>query len=337
MAIIGLTDRPAAPPQLGTLRKGAPKPQNGNKPGADLKHFRFDSDDAEAVKLFKEIYGDEPRAIRVFVPFATTDQNFDAWREEWTASSLKHRCDGETMVRWLTPRGTYSDEPKPCPYLDQEGKDKGCKQTGRLYVIIPELKRFALVTVLTTSIHDILQIHANLAALESARGDLRGIPLILKRSPREISTPGDNGKRARREKWLITIEAAPSWVELQLTAQERAALPSVEPLALPAWDGDDEDEDETPPETVAAGAVSPETLAAIEKLWPKYGQKLGGKTVSFADYIHQKKGIADPRRMPQEDAAKMLEWLQSKALAVEPKPETVHQGEVVEEAETVSV
>lgn len=238
MAILGLTDRPAAFPTIGVLRKGAPKPESGNKPGADLKHFRFDSDDEGATRLFTEHYGREPRSIRVFVPFKTAAENFEAWKEEWSASSLKHRCDGQTMVRWLTAQGRYSDEPKECT--------GGCKQVGRLNVIIPELRRMAFVTLQTTSTHDILQIHANLTALENARGDLRGIPLILKRSPREISTPADNGKRARREKWLITIEAAPSWVELQLTAQERAALPQAEPLALPSWDGGDDDDDEAP-------------------------------------------------------------------------------------------
>lgn len=237
MPIIGLTDRRASFPQLGILRKGAPKPQNGNKPGADLKYFRFDCEDAATAKAFHDIYGAEPRAIRVFVPFATTNENFEAWREEYVASGLKHRCDGATCVRWLDSKtGTYSDQPKPCP--------GGCKQVGRLQVIIPELKRMAFVTVLTTSIHDILQIHANLMALEAARGSLQGIPLILKRAPRKISTPSDDGKRARREKWLITIEAQQQWVELQLSAQEQAALPSTRPLALPEWDGEEDEEEE---------------------------------------------------------------------------------------------
>lgn len=223
MPIVGLTDRGPSLPPIGTLRKGAPKPQSG--PGQDLKHFRFDTEDAEAAARFKEIYGAEPCAIRVFLPFSTTDENFEAWREEWTASSLKHRCDGQMMVRWLQPNGTYSDIPKPCP--------GGCKQVGRLKVIIPELKRWAFVTALTTSIHDIMQLHANLLALESARGDLRGIPLILKRAPRKISTPRGNGERKRAEKWLLTIEAQPQWVELQLAAQEREALAEGQRLALP--------------------------------------------------------------------------------------------------------
>lgn len=231
MAIKGLTDRGPALPRIGTLRKGAPKTQSG--PGKDLEHFRFDTQDAEAGERFKQAYGAEPVAIRVFLPFSTTDENFEAWRESWTASSLQHRCDGETCVLWLQKDGTYSDDPKPCP--------GGCKQVGRLNVIIPELKRWAFVTALTTSIHDIIEVHANLMSLESARGDLRGIPLILKRTPRKISTPRNNGERARAEKWLLTIEAQPQWVELQLASQERAALNQAEPLALPEWNGDEEE------------------------------------------------------------------------------------------------
>jgi hypothetical protein len=254
MPIKGLTDRNAGFPQIGVLRKGAPKAEKG--PGRDLEHFRFDADDREAAAAFAAIYGDEPRTVRVYVPYATTDENFEAWREDWIASSLKHRCDGQSCVRWLTGNGSYSTEPIPCP--------GGCKQVGRLKVIIPELRRMAFVTVLTTSIHDIMEIHANLAALESARGDLRGIPLIVRRVPREISTPGADGKRVRRQKWLINIEAQPDWVELQLAAAAEAARPLIAAtpsrLELPAWE---EDEEEAGSDS--AGMLRPLPRASIEK------------------------------------------------------------------------
>ena len=273
MPIKGLTDRNAGFPQIGVLRKGAPKAEKG--PGRDLEHFRFDADDREAAAAFAAIYGDEPRTVRVYVPYATTDENFEAWREDWIASSLKHRCDGQSCVRWLTGNGSYSTEPIPCP--------GGCKQVGRLKVIIPELRRMAFVTVLTTSIHDIMEIHANLAALESARGDLRGIPLIVRRVPREISTPGADGKRVRRQKWLINIEAQPDWVELQLAAAAEAARPLIAAtpsrLELPAWD---EDEDE-------AGSDSAEMLRPLPK--------------SLID-----KSVSHPQAIPaQSDAALALE------------------------------
>lgn len=237
MAIKGMTGQGPTLPKIGELRKGAPKPERG--PGQDLTYFRFTTDDADAADRFREIYGLEPRAIRVFLPFGSTGENFEAWKEEWTASSLKHRCDGEDCVLWLDSKGNYSKEPKSCP--------GGCKQVGRLKVIIPELKRWAFVTVLTTSEHDIRQLDANLLALESLQrargGDLCGVPLILKRAPRKISTPRGNGERKRAEKWLLTIEAQPQWVELQIAAQEQAALPHVETLALPEWNGEEEIEE----------------------------------------------------------------------------------------------
>lgn len=222
--IRGLTDKGAMFPELGTIRKGGPKTEK-TKPGPDLDYFRFHTDDSEALAVFKVAFGEEPREIEIVLPFPTTDENFEAWREEYVASGLKHRCDSVTAVQWLRPDGRYSFEPIPCP--------GGCKQTARLKVVIPALERFAYVTVTTTSIWDIITIHQNLLALEMLRGSLRGIPMMLRRIQREISTPASDGKRARRKKWLITVEAKPEWVRLELAAQRQAALPSLtEPLML---------------------------------------------------------------------------------------------------------
>lgn len=291
MPIKGLTDRQASFPQIGVLRKGEEK--TGNKPGADLKHFRFDADEA-TTKTFEEAYGKEPRAIRVFVPFATTDENFEAWKEEWVAGGLKHRCDGETCSLWLTPQGTYSTEPKKCP--------GGCKQAGRLKVVIPELKRLAYVTVLTTSKHDIMEIHANLSALEAARGSLVGIPLILRRVPREISTPTDDGKRVRREKWLINIEAQPQWVEMQLIAQEQQAIPVIgaapAPLALPEYFEDEgETIDITPTDPLKAFREE------LYQEWVKAGQDAGGFDAKFDEVYGKCQTEAEARKLQADRKA----------------------------------
>jgi hypothetical protein len=271
MGIKGLTDRAASFPQIGILRKGAPKPERG--PGRDLKYFRFDTDDAAAASAFRTVYGDEPTSVRVYLPFAGAAENFEAWQEHWTAGALQHRCDGETCVLWLQGQ-RYSTQAAPCPHraLSKDERDR-CKPTGRLKVVIPELRRLAYVTVLTGSIHDIIALTEQLAALEQLRGDLRGIPLILRRTPREISMPSSNGKRTRVEKWMISIEAAPSWVDLQLQAQERAALPSGAParplLPAPAADTssgevwpDDEAEDEPEPTRATR-----EQLTELRDLW----------------------------------------------------------------------
>lgn len=246
MPIIGLTDRGAAFPQIGTLRKGGEK-TDPKRPGPDLDYFRFDADDEQAATEFAAAYGDRPRAIRIYLPFDGTDDNLVAWNEHWVAGGLVRRCDGQTCVLQQRPGGKgYDQTPRPCvcQTFPPDSKER-CKPVGRLKVIIPELKRLAYVVALTTSIHDIKNLSEQLRALEAMRGSLRGIPMILSRIEREISMPGSDGKRVRRSKWLLAIEAAPHWVSLQLQAQERAALPEPAPVArpalmAPAYDDDDE-------------------------------------------------------------------------------------------------
>ncbi len=229
MPIKGLTDQGASFPQIGVLRKGAPK--GDRAPGKDLQHFRLDTRYDDVRRKFAATYGPTPATINIYLPYATPEENFDAWQEEYVAGGLVHRCDGETMVLWRTDTGTFSQTPKPCPYatgeLTRSRQQPGCKPVGRLKVIIPELERFAYVLVTTTSIHDIIELQANLNAAFAMRGDLRGIPFKLSRRPRLISTPGSNGKRIRREKWLLFLEPAPEWVALQIESMKRQALPGV--------------------------------------------------------------------------------------------------------------
>lgn len=237
MGIKGLTDRPAAFPRIGILRKGSEKQTNSSGKqtyGRDLDHFRFDPEDPsdmELVSAFKALYGDEPRCVDVYLPYNTTEENFGAWKECWTASSLQHRCDGETCVLWLDKRtNRYSQEPIPCP--------GGCKEVGRLMVIIPKLGRMAHIIAETHSKNDILELSSNLSAIEQSQGTLRGIPMLLTRKAREISTPMGDGRRTRTTKWLLHIEVAPRWVDLMLQSAEQRALPAPAQhgasLALPA-------------------------------------------------------------------------------------------------------
>lgn len=215
-------DRPAAFPCIGKLRKGGVKQigKSGKEVmGKDLDHFRFATDDADAAAAFAAYYGPEPKAVKVFLPYATTDENFQAWMEEYRAGGLVRRCDGETCVFSRDAKGNAITAPTAC------NKQCACKQVGRLSVIIPELARMAYVMVETHSVYDIIQLTENLTAAQAMRGDLRGIPFILSRREREISTPAGDGKRARRTKSLLFIEPDPAWVVRQLESMRLAALP----------------------------------------------------------------------------------------------------------------
>ena len=286
MPIIGLTNRGPSFPQIGILRKGAVK--GTNTPGKDLKHFRLDTKLADVQAAFEAVYGKEPVSVRVFLPYQTPAQNFEAWREEYTASSLIHRCDGQTMTIWRTPDGKYEQGSKPCPYMagtTARTKAKpGCKPVGRLKVIVPELQRLAYVLATTTSIHDIIELTGNLEAAYALHSDLRGIPFILRRAPRMISMPKEDGSRVRVEKWLLFLEPAPDWVSLQLSAMSHAALPIVEgeynllpaPQTMALASGvvvdlntgevtsDEDEDDEEEPEPPAPPAPKPMSPAELQ-------------------------------------------------------------------------
>jgi len=224
MTIKGLTDREAEFPRIGELRKGAARSKEDlakKRPGKDLgPFFRFTSQDDAVARRFAEVYGDRPDDLLVYLPGQTAGENFDAWKEHWVAGGLVHRCDGETCTVWRDDDGQYQHTPKPCP--------GDCKEAGRFRVILPELKRLAYVTVLTSSKHDILNLASQLQAFQGLRGDLRGIPFRLSRIKRMVSTPAPGNKRVRREKWLVAIEPAQGWVHLQIEASRVAALPQLE-------------------------------------------------------------------------------------------------------------
>ena len=276
------SNRAAAFPCIGKLRKGGEKQTNQKGKevmGRDLDHFRFVTDDPDAAKAFAAYYGNEPRSVNVFLPYATADENFQAWMEEYRAGGLVRRCDGETCVFQRDAQGRAITAPTPC------ARQCACKQVGRLAVIVPELQRMAYVTVETHSVYDIVQITENLHAAQALRGDLRGIPFILSRREREISTPTGDGGRARRKKWLLFIEPDPQWVSRQLESMRIAAMPVIggELPSLPSpaprllvdhgtgeiiadadWQDDDaEPSDHQPaaPQTVASQTVASQTVA----------------------------------------------------------------------------
>lgn len=300
--IKGITDRGASFPRIGELRKGAEK--TGNAPGKDLEYFRFTSDDAGAVKAFEDAYGKEPRTIRCYLPYKDVEANFGTFMEEWLAGGLVRRCDGENIQIERSAKG-YNKEPHACK-KEQPGGCK-CKQVGRLIVIVPELRRFAYVVALTTSIHDIIELHGNLTAAMEIRGDLRGIPFILSRRPREISMPDKDGKRVRREKWLLSIEPAPAWVQAQIEQ-----LPQFEePALLPAPDEDG----------VIEGTAKPEPQKPTTPPQPSKAPQAPATPAApatLADIVKQAQDLIDnpPKLWPQSTVEAVRDnWLALRASA----------------------
>ena len=250
--IRGMSDRGLSFPEIGTIRKGSAKTEN--RPGKDLSYFRiiFDERELKAAETFKNIYGEQPTWFRVILPFDEIERMWDPFLESYTAGRMVARADGEYFLylldtetgEVLVKNGIDIKTGQPRPYIEDrpvgyytDSKSKKqpikCKPSGRLKVIIPELARAAYMTVLTTSIHDIINISDQLRAFKTLNnGRLAGIPFIIRRRPRSISVPKPDGQRVRMVKWLISIEADPEWVKAALQETKRLALPG-NGLALP--------------------------------------------------------------------------------------------------------
>jgi hypothetical protein len=291
--IKGLTDQVdtfRAFPQIATIRKGAPK--GNNQPGQDLSYFRveFAEQEEEAARRFLELYGAQPTDIDIILPFNEIERCWEAWNEAYVAGALVHRCDGEYVQYAINPntgeslvrggRDARTGEPAPC------NGAAGCKPHGRLRVIVPGLQRLAYLLLVTGSKHDILSITQQLAAIRDLNGgQLAGIPLVLRRRPRKISTPGPDGKRRRYEKWLICIEADPKWVQAKIAALGVAAMPALDAgaeLALPSGvvDADEEEGEEGEPSFVEAAPASPTGPASDD------GHTVEGEVVQEGDCPH---------------------------------------------------
>jgi hypothetical protein len=263
MPIVGLTDRGLSFAQIGVIRKGAPKDPGGNRPGKDLEYFRvvFDDAETESAKRFVEVYGQQPKLINVVFPFNDIDQIGQFWLEAYTAGRMIARSDGRVYtykvdmetgeivvkngVNIQTGQPELYDPNKPEGFYrnSKTGQMEPvfCKGVGRIRLVVPELRRYAYLLLMTTSIHDIINLSEQLQAIwESNNHRIAGIPFILQRKPRKVSTPDqkDKTKRARRTKWLLSIEPNPLWVETKLLAMEKEAYmldPGQRPTAsLPA-------------------------------------------------------------------------------------------------------
>jgi hypothetical protein len=220
MPIKGLTDRTARFPLLGTIRKGEPK--TGNAPGKDSEFFRLDSKFLEIEDKWKKAFGEQVRAISCLIPYPTTQQAFPCWMEEYGKTGLKTRCDGEQQVIWAKEDGSLvSTAPKPCK-MTCDGKT-GCKQIGRLSIMIPSLGEGGYFEVQTHSKWDIIGLSEQLLAIESIAGSLIGVPFLLERTNREISVPMNTG-RARVTKSLLSIRIHPKKAEQILNAAEQKAF-----------------------------------------------------------------------------------------------------------------
>lgn len=256
MPIKGLTDNNAQTfgagfPRIATLYKGDEKPAEGNRPGADLTHFRieFEPEFEYLREDWYEMYTETPEEFpMVFLAQSTVDEAFSTWKEEWNASqTLLRRCDGEYQkIHYDQKTGIHNhwraDCLTPVPPTPPAEPACKCKPVGRLNLIFPEFIELTgvlgYITMATHSIHDLMTLHRYLTDLFKIQGNLMGIPLVFGRSIREISTPVTDkagkrtGARRKNKKSLLYLRATADYTKQVLLPT--LATPRTEAPALSA-------------------------------------------------------------------------------------------------------
>ncbi len=241
----------AQPVFLGVLRKGGKRPEGGRQPGPDLNaQMRFHSEEQATMDDFVAKFGSTlVTRLDVLLPFADAMANCQQWYEVHSAGAIQLRHDGERAYLWRTkPDGLLhvadgiNTPPLPLDklpsYLQAARQDEKISTT--LFVFLAQWKRLAIVRVLTTSFYDAQSIASNLAFIGNLRSnhDARGIPLVLTRARRRVTTTETNkeGKRTqqKRTKWLLALEVAPSWSAAKLDWDLRMALPGADQQQLAA-------------------------------------------------------------------------------------------------------
>jgi translation initiation factor 2B subunit (eIF-2B alpha/beta/delta family) len=237
-------------PRLFVLKKGAQQASNG-RVGREQPHWRAHlspGGSASAVRDFGTCeqvteQDGKPTKLRAFLAGDTVGEIFDPWMKEYVAGGkLLRMCDTQQQQVYLQDGEYVSDNPIPCIHnAEQPCK---CMRRGGLKVHIEGLAHVGYVEVQTGSVRDIRTITARLKKIEQLLDQLNGlraayglptmtmasVPVIIRRSPAEV-TYNDNGQRkSTGTKYFIELEPDPDWFESQRDAIRRAASMRLEDM-----------------------------------------------------------------------------------------------------------
>ena len=246
--------------RLGKIWKGDPRPADGKRPGPERPWYRFafPEETPEQVEMaqrvlypaVRKLYGEHPMKIDgVYLIDDEVDQAFATWYEQRGQSGMSIRCDGEQRIMQRNEAGRMIaferfDQPcPPCLSPDKEKPECGCVRVGRLRFVLQGVLNatglFGFFEMETHSFNDRAHLHNFLVDLQYRAGRITGIPLMLKRMPREF-TVQVKGKNSAVTKHMVTITVDPAFVKRILagrltdgawdnglmSAPGRAALPA---------------------------------------------------------------------------------------------------------------
>lgn len=229
--IKGLSERRRLP-RLGKIRLGIKRQLGSGGFPSEVDYFVCPPE-------VQQVYGPQPKALRIMIPLEDTSQVFpNAYKWYGSGSGLKCKGDGQAALRrWADVEpglqakigGTHDPNdlveiPCLCPHL----KSGECGAKAHLMVLLPEVSLSGIYQIDTGSAYNIIEVNSAIDFLRSLLGRIAFVPLTLRRQPVDITY---NGKR--RTHWLLklTYDGDLQAVQKLRDTHVTSTLP---PLALPA-------------------------------------------------------------------------------------------------------
>jgi len=249
MPIKGVSDRPRLP-RLGKIHLGIKVEPEGKA------SYPRPTDYFVCPPEVQEVFGEEPRDLRIVLPTENPDQWASHWYRAYSSyRGLVCRGDGEVASRLVDldkvvdkGTGAFPDDkhPKFWPVASREttrtayqeiecpGQEcpqyqaKQCRQTMNLQFILPDVAGFGIYQIDTSSWNSIRNVLSGIDLIRGLAGRVAGIPLTLSLTPLEVTPEGQSKKTVH----VLRLTAPYKLADLY----RYAALPPGRALVLPAAD-----------------------------------------------------------------------------------------------------
>lgn len=233
-------------PRLGKVRLGEKVKRDGKEYPSKLDHFNF----TDVPELAEKFGNNCVEIFPVMLPHNDEEVFFPTARKAY-GSGTGLFCasdDGETARRVYSEKdkqgqaflagrrdqtgeafpevGEMFDMPCPgedCPLFEK----KLCRNIGRLFFFVPDVPRFGVYEIATTSYNSIVNVLSTARAIRTLLGGkIAGVPLALKLVPMQVQPEG-----RKQTIYALQLECRASFQELAGMGR-RLALAGGSPLAL---------------------------------------------------------------------------------------------------------
>ena len=232
-------------PRIGTIRKGAPKPEKG--PGKDLEYFRLDRTDPAVAAAWHEVFGQQPKTISGILPYGDPAENLSIWDELWQGKRLLWRGDGERLHVQLQGnsyvRYAPGDGPAQPAAAGQMVDRLKVARVSRLRLLLPQLRVAGIFEVMSSSAIDADELWANLMWIRSTVATLQGAPITVYRAERQFNVAQPDGKTMIVKKHMLHMMLDGRYLDALLPAPGGTLVPLLSaPVALAATTGQSDDD-----------------------------------------------------------------------------------------------